>query len=47
MERRTSAELIEEMLPLKGAAVVDVGCGDGWLVRVDSPARARTSPASR
>jgi ubiquinone/menaquinone biosynthesis C-methylase UbiE len=34
MERRTSVELIEEMLPLKGANVVDVGCGDGWLVRV-------------
>ena len=33
MERRLSAELIEEMLPLKGASVVDVGCGDGWLVR--------------
>ena len=33
MQRRTSAELIGEMLPLKGATVVDVGCGDGWLVR--------------
>jgi SAM-dependent methyltransferase len=33
MERRTSAELIKEVLPLKGATVVDVGCGDGWLVR--------------
>lgn len=34
MERRTSAELMDELLPVKGATVVDVGCGDGWLVRL-------------
>lgn len=36
MQRRTSAEVIEELLPLKGATVVDVGCGDGWLVRAST-----------
>lgn len=34
MERRTSVEVMEELLPLQGANVVDVGCGDGWLVRL-------------
>jgi SAM-dependent methyltransferase len=34
MERRNSAELFEEMLPLKDATVIDVGCGDGWLTRL-------------
>ena len=34
MERRISAELFEELLPLKGATVIDVGCGDGWLCRL-------------
>jgi ubiquinone/menaquinone biosynthesis C-methylase UbiE len=34
MDRRTSAEVIEEYLPLRGAKVVDIGCGDGWLVRL-------------
>ena len=34
MERRTSAELMESLLPLKEATVIDVGCGDGWLTRV-------------
>jgi len=24
---------MDELLPLKGATVIDVGCGDGWLVR--------------
>lgn len=33
MDRRTSVEVIEELLPLSGAAVIDVGCGDGWLTR--------------
>jgi ubiquinone/menaquinone biosynthesis C-methylase UbiE len=33
MDRRTSAEVMDELLPLKGASVIDVGCGDGWLVR--------------
>ncbi|MBK8174924.1 MAG: methyltransferase domain-containing protein [Rhodospirillales bacterium] len=34
MDRRTSAEVIKQLLPLKDATVVDVGCGDGWLVRL-------------
>lgn len=33
MHRRTSAEVLRELLPLQGATVIDVGCGDGWLVR--------------
>lgn len=33
MDRRTSAEVMDELLPLQGATVIDVGCGDGWLVR--------------
>jgi SAM-dependent methyltransferase len=33
MDRRTSAEVMDELLPLTGATVVDVGCGDGWLTR--------------
>jgi Methylase involved in ubiquinone/menaquinone biosynthesis len=34
MERRSSLEVMEELLPLRGATIVDVGCGDGWLTRV-------------
>ncbi|MFO1128436.1 MAG: class I SAM-dependent methyltransferase [Rhodospirillales bacterium] len=33
MNRRTSAEVMDELLPLKDAVVIDVGCGDGWLTR--------------
>ena len=33
MERRTSLQVMEELLPFRDATVVDVGCGDGWLVR--------------
>lgn len=33
MERRTSLEVMEELLSIHGANVIDVGCGDGWLVR--------------
>jgi SAM-dependent methyltransferase len=33
MERRTSAEVMSELLPVKDAVVIDVGCGDGWLTR--------------
>jgi 2-polyprenyl-3-methyl-5-hydroxy-6-metoxy-1,4-benzoquinol methylase len=33
MERRTSAEVMNELLPIKDAVVIDVGCGDGWLTR--------------
>lgn len=35
MEQRTSKEVIEELLlPVDGAVVVDVGCGDGALARM-------------
>lgn len=34
MERRSSLDVMEELLPLSGATIVDVGCGDGWLTRV-------------
>jgi ubiquinone/menaquinone biosynthesis C-methylase UbiE len=33
MDRRTSAEVMDQLLPLSGATVIDVGCGDGWLTR--------------
>jgi SAM-dependent methyltransferase len=33
MERRDSAEVMKELLPIKDAVVIDVGCGDGWLTR--------------
>lgn len=33
-ERRTSADVIDEFLSIKGASVVDVGCGSGWLTRL-------------
>ncbi len=34
MDKRTSKEVIEELLPLENAVVVDVGCGDGTLARM-------------
>ena len=35
MEKRTSKEIIEELLlPVEGAEVIDVGCGDGHLTRM-------------
>ncbi len=34
MERRTSKEVLEELLPLDNAVVIDVGCGDGGLARM-------------
>ncbi len=34
MERRSSLDVMEELLPLRGATLVDVGCGDGWLTRL-------------
>lgn len=33
MEKQNSTELIKELLDLKNAVVIDVGCGDGWLTR--------------
>ncbi len=33
MESRTSAEVMNELLPIKDAVIIDVGCGDGWLTR--------------
>lgn len=33
MDRRNGTELLVEILNLDNATVVDVGCGDGWLVR--------------
>jgi hypothetical protein len=34
IERRASADVIDEFLSLQGATVVDVGCGGGWLTRL-------------
>ena len=34
MQKRTSVEVMEELLPINGATIIDVGCGDGWLTRV-------------
>jgi SAM-dependent methyltransferase len=33
MQKRTSTDVIEELLDIENAEVVDVGCGDGWLTR--------------
>ncbi len=33
MDRRNGTELLVEILNLDNATVIDVGCGDGWLVR--------------
>lgn len=33
MERRTSVDVMSELLSLKDSIIVDVGCGDGWLTR--------------
>lgn len=33
MQARTSVEVIAELLPLEGATVIDVGCGDGGMTR--------------
>jgi SAM-dependent methyltransferase len=33
LPRRRHLEVLRELLPLKGARVIDVGCGDGALVR--------------
>lgn len=34
MDRRNSAQVMDELLPLKAATVIDVGCGNGWLTRL-------------
>jgi hypothetical protein len=34
MEQKSSVEVIESILDLNQAQVIDVGCGDGWLTRV-------------
>lgn len=34
MDTRTSKQVIEDLLPLENAVVVDVGCGDGALARM-------------
>ena len=33
MEERSGTQLIEELLNLEHADIIDVGCGDGWLAR--------------
>ncbi|MCP5363816.1 MAG: class I SAM-dependent methyltransferase [Hyphomicrobiales bacterium] len=33
-DRRKTAELVCELLPLKDMNIVDVGCGNGWLTRI-------------
>ncbi|MBL8659448.1 MAG: class I SAM-dependent methyltransferase [Rhodospirillales bacterium] len=33
MDRRSSTDLMGEILNLDNAIVIDVGCGDGWLTR--------------
>jgi ubiquinone/menaquinone biosynthesis C-methylase UbiE len=34
MQKRTNREVLEEILPLSGKTIIDVGCGDGSLVRL-------------
>jgi SAM-dependent methyltransferase len=34
MDKRTSKSVIQDLLPLENAVVVDVGCGDGTLARM-------------
>ncbi len=41
--RRKHREMIEETLTLKGARVVDIGCGDGGLVRLMTRLGARVT----
>ena len=41
--RRKHGEVIAEVLPLKGARVADIGCGDGGLVRLMTRMGARVT----
>jgi SAM-dependent methyltransferase len=41
--RRRHLEVLRELLPLKGRRVIDVGCGDGALVRALTRAGARVA----
>ena len=41
--RRKHAEVLGELLPLKGARVLDVGCGDGAVARLMTRAGARVT----
>ena len=41
--RRKHGEVIAELLPLKGARVADIGCGDGGLVRLMTRMGARVT----
>ena len=34
MEKRTNREVLEQFLDLPGKTIIDVGCGDGSLVRL-------------
>ena len=42
-ERRKAMDVITSLLPLEGAQIVDVGCGDGSLVRALTKRGARVT----
>lgn len=43
IERRTHRAVLEDSLPLEGARVADIGCGDGALVRMMTRRGARVT----